>query len=1236
MESDFGKRFWALALVGVLCLVSTTLWAADITATIRGTVTDPSGAVVGKANILATNTATNLEYKTTSSSSGDYELVNLPIGSYKMTVQAAGFRTFAVTGISLNIDQVYVQPVKLQVGSATETVEVKASAVQVDTTNVQLGAVIGSQQMTDLPLIGRNWTQLQTLLPGVQAASDRFGSFSANGSQSQQNSFLINGNDSNDLPLNTPLYVPSVDAIGEFNYATSTLNPEYGRNSGGVLSATIKNGTNSFHGDAFEFYRDTFLNRPNYFQKPVVPIFHQNVYGGTVGGPIWKNKAFFFVSYQGIRARQPQTNNSQVLTAAERAGNFSAALAGPLAARAGDNNLNTCDNIAPFNNTTNPTPSTLCNTIPGTVGAVLAGFNANCAAGLTWEQCFGATGGRIPGSASTGFPANPGFNPISLLLTNTFVPLPNQAGRGFTFPAVTTVPRTHQVITREDFTLSSKDQLWGAFTYQHAPSSSDLAFTGATVPGFGSQQGSDVRQATANWTHTFSPTTINEFRLAFTRLNFQAVLPQKVVLPSSVGFTGINPQQPSTVGLPVISVNGGGIGNLACGGSSTGAGFCLGFSDNGPQPRIDETRQIADNFTKIIGKHSLKFGWNGSKFNVNNPFTFENGGHFDFSGDNTSFPFSTGDGFLDFLLGVPDDYSQSTNAVINAQAWESYAYAQDTWKARSDLTITLGVGWQVDTPLYQEQFKRKGIVCFIGGQQSTVFPNNGAPGGFANPAFLGPPLGLNYPGDKGCDTGGGVESIFWSNVGPRVGFAFSPDLGRVSGGKSGKFVVRGGFGIYYNRSEEEAALQDLGVPPFGVTSGGIGDIGGNPQFANPFTDIDTAGSIPNKFPAVFAAPGSLADFHFFAPIFLSSFNPKFQIPHSINYQLTVQRELPANTVVTVSYVGARGRQLQTTIDTNPITQAGHDACFLNPACAGNATARRFQQIFFPSHVKFGNGDIVPTSGTIASTGKSSYDSLQVSATKGYSHGLLFQASYTFSHSLDDASSFENAGFGGSVRGYNQFFPALNKGNSIFDARHRFVISPVYTIPDWRGIHALARLPKLLTKGWKISGIATLASGFPFDIRDSSGRSLFCTALNFYACADTPNFLGPGLVTVSPRDRTSFAAQSCFFSARNFAGTSLCGNSNRTFGREIIGTFGTLSRNKFHGPGINNIDVAVEKDVYFWPGNEKRYLELRLEAFNALNHTQFGQPNGSFTSKNFGRITTAAPGRLIQLGAKIYF
>ncbi len=1102
-----------------------------------------------------------------------------------------------------------------------------------DTTNIQLGNIINSKQILDLPLIGRNFTQLELLVPGVQASSDRFGTFSANGAQTQQSNFLVDGTDTNDLPLNTPVFIPSPDSIAQFNFATNSLNPEYGRNSGAIVSASTKSGTNSFHGSAFEFYRDTFLNVRNWFGRPgSTPVFHQNLFGGTLGGPIYKDKAFFFVSYQGIRARQPQNTQSvTVFTAAQRGGNFSSYLGSnggnnfgncwPVTVGNGAGGNGLCTSLAPAPSCTG-CQQTISNPVPSTISV---GALAGCA-GLTWRQCLGNGGIVNPATLAASINA----------ITNNllpFVPLFNTGTNGFSWDPVDRIPFTHQGIARVDFNASTKDQLWGVIKFQHAPDVADLPFTGATVPGFGSMAGRETKQFTVSWTHTFNPTMLNEVRVGFTRFNFDAVEPQVPVLPATVGFA-ITPQNPGSAGLPVVGVTG---------------FFTLGFSSNGPQPRLDQNRQAADNFTKIAGKHSLKFGVDIRRFNVDNPFFASNSGTYNFS---TNATYRTFNPLLDFYVGVPNTYTQNSGARIDAYSWESYVYGQDVWKARHDLTFTMGFGWQVDTQLHARQFGGEAVICFIPGQQSTVFPNNFGIGG-----TLGPPPGIDYPGDPGCNDAQGAKTQ-WKNVGPRFGFAYSPNLGRLSAGSSGKFVIRGGVGVYFNRTEEETSLQNLADPPFGLNSFGAGDLGLDSRFANPFCDLNSATCEANKFPASFAQPGQLIDFSVFEPLSLSAFSKDFKVPYSVNYNLTIQRELPANIVLTVSYVGSQGRHEQSTIEQNPISQAGHDDCLINANPNGplgfnpltgqfrrcqSASGRNNQPIFiwlspvpqhstFPVLTPFGF-NVVPSNHLISSTGKSKYNAVQVSATKGPSHGLIFQASYTFAHSLDDGSSFENSGFanapGGGSRGYNYIFPRLSYGNSAFDARHRFVFSPVYEFPA-----AKHGIPDVIGEGWKISGILTFASGFPYDISYAGGtsRSLWCSAVwQFYACPDAPNF-GTGLVLNNPRNLVG--NNTCWFTGGS-SGSSACGTGGG-FVAEPLGLFGNVSRYKFPGPGINNLDWALQKDIYFWPGHERRYLELRLEMYNALNHTQFNLPSGNFASANFGRITTAAAGRLIQLGAKFYF
>lgn len=378
--------------------------ADELYGRVRGIVTDSTGAALEGVNLKLHNVGTGATENALSDSSGSFNFINLKPGQYGLTATKDSFKTFDVSSIKVEPNDIYVQNVAMELGGISETIEVAANQAQVEQTSMQLTASIDAKTITDLPLIGRNWVNLQQTLPGVVTPDTRFGTnFSTNGSQAQQNSYLVNGADSNDLPLNSPQVVPNPDAIEEVKMVTNTINPEFGRNSGAIINAVTKSGTNSFHGDLFEFYRDTFLNTHSFFQK-TPQVFHQNLFGGTVGGPIWKNKVFFFYALQINRARQPDPNfggNPTVFTPAQLAGNFDPTLI-----------------------SANPIPF---------AGGV-QGPNGNCAQGTPWNACF--TGGVVPTS---------NFNPLSTQLVNNFVPLPDISGNQFSMNPVTTV-KTNQHI----------------------------------------------------------------------------------------------------------------------------------------------------------------------------------------------------------------------------------------------------------------------------------------------------------------------------------------------------------------------------------------------------------------------------------------------------------------------------------------------------------------------------------------------------------------------------------------------------------------------------------------------------------------------------------------------------------------------------------------------------------------------------------------------------------------------
>lgn len=1175
------KAVIALA-ISVTCLY---IYAADPTARIKGEVTDPSGAVVPHVNVVATNQATGVSFHVTSQSDGSYEFLQLPVGVYSISVTASGFKSFTASGIVLTLDKVYVQPVMLTLGTSSEQVLVTADAVQVNTTDMQLNNIVDSKQIVEYPLIGRSFLQLEQILPGVQASSDRFtNNFSVNGSQTQQSSYLIDGADTNDFPLNSIAIQPNVDALDQFNLVTGSQNAEYSRNSGAIVSTVVKSGTNHIHGDAFEFYRDSFLNDRNFFQPAA--IFHQNLFGGTIGAPILKNKLFIFGAYQGNRARQPESGgNTPVPSQDQRNGNFPAA------------------GLAP-----NYIPGTI--TIPGCVsevgGAIVTeGPNATD----TFQSCSTKLDGVFPTSA---------YNPISAALLEKYVPLPNSGTRYLFSPIVGVVQ--DQAIVRSDFNPNTKDQISFVGIYQHAPSTETLPnpTPGASLPGFGDQSTNEDRQLTASYSRQISSSTLNQFALHYLRFNFGADTPQQVVLPSSLGFS-ISPQNPGGAGAPYMGISG---------------GFSLGFTTNGPQPRIDQTYQVDDNFSKVIGRHSLKFGYDGRRFNVDNEFFGRNNGSYSFTKSGTygptgTNPFTSGNAYLDFFLGIPNTYSQGAGGRISAQSYENYLYAQDTWKATNDLTINAGLGYQIDTAIHNRQFNGQGVNCFVPNQQSKVFPT----------AFLS----LNFPGDPGCNDAQGATTPY-RDFGPRLGFAYSPDLGFLSGGGgSKKLSIRAGFGIYYNRTEEEGSLQNLSQEPYGISSNGVRDSSSQstvrPAFANPYQNLNTGDTITNPFPAKFPQPGATNVVFPTLPIGISQYAAGYRSPYAMNYNLTIERELPAQIVATAAYVASVARHNQMTTEGNPITPAGHDACVADPDCISNQFD---QEILFPSHTLYPqpiNEDIGSTlwasDGLISTGSNSNYNSLQLSMKKGQTHGLAGQISYTYSHSLDSASSFEGAGFG-IERGYNQYDKKLSYGNSDYDTRHRLVIAPIYTVP-YHGTGGLFSWQNMLLAGWEIADITTFATGHPFDISYLGGENyaLWCSADDFYyTCPDIPIQVAP-LKRFNPHDVTD---KGHFFDGSIAEpGDPIAGQSFVEENYYADGVFGNIARNKYFGPGLDRSDLQVSKNLKYSEDSNKT-IQLRIEMYNLFNHTNFSNPNGNTDNGPgvAGVISTAGNPRQIQLSGKIYF
>jgi Carboxypeptidase regulatory-like domain len=1208
------KVAFLLVFLSSLVFTSQFAFGDNLYASIRGTVVDPSGAVVPDAKLTATNLATGLTYNATSSKDGLFAFLQLPIGDYSVRVEKSGFKAVTEGHIHLDLDQIYNLRVSLELGTTSETITVEANPAQVETTSMQLGTTITGSQIVDLPLNGRNWTQLMQLQPGVQAGSDRFGTtgtlggYSTNGAETQQNSFLINGTDSNDTSLNTPLVIPSPDAIGEFDLVSSTINPEYGRNSGAIVNAAIKSGTNQFHGDVFEFYRDTFLDAIPWFAstnlqgQPVNPLFHQNQFGGTIGGPIVKDHAFFFFSYQGRRATTPQlgalssTYNAfffgqsgapSVFSQAQRGGDFSSS---PSFYGPGNPEPATSPCGANYTGPFGPNP------LPSAVGSA--------AAGTPW--CVAFPTGTIPTAD---------LNPLSVKLMNQYVPLPTPGAPSneYLFTPLE-LDKRDQYLGRIDEKLTNKDAIWFYGLYENDSSGQGLPFVGASLPGFNDNNPQTFDEFTLAWNHTISATTLNEARVAYLRTNYQAVIPAQTQSPSAYGFNGITANQdPAASQLPVMAVVG---------------LFGLGFSADGPQPRYQNTYQVVDNFSKVIGHHTMKFGFNMDRLEINNPFYSNLNGLYQFLGGG---PFSTNNPGADFLLGLPTSYEQGSGSIIRARGREYYSYGQDQWQMRPNLTLTLGLGWDIETPF--KNLYANGLVLdsFHPGQQSTVFPTA--------------PVGLVFPGDSGVNEYGGA-TVHYTDFAPRLGFAWSP-------GGSHNWSIRGGIGLYYNRSEEEATLQTLTNVPFSDTSAGGGINGASPGFANPYVSVNPGTvngvgpqSATNPFPfsppgrgasiSTACTPGSTAlCWPQFEPIGFNDvfYDPRLTVPRSTNFNLTVQRQIDKATVATLGYVGTIGRHLEGAYNMNPAGTATGD-----PAAAAvlGTTGADLDYSLGPSvcpaslstSIGFGNGACVPgtfqynanvygETGVFATNWNSNYNSLQASINRHFSQGLQFQAAYTWSRYFDYTSNLENSAF--DYPGFNALDFGRNYGPSANDDPQRLVLNYIYTLPFYRFTHRW----RSLTDDWNLSGIGTFQHGFPVAVFQTSFNDLqFSGNQSFFAAPAFVNDTGAPLdINHNPR---SSATQQWVNPA--------------AFSVPAAGTQGTANRNPFYGPGLNYWDMALEKGVRF---TETMKLELRFETFDSFNHANFANPNNSL-SPVFGQvasvqaISTLGVGRVVQLGAKIYF
>lgn len=1271
--------FVCCVVVAVLCLLPSAL-GQSTAGRIVGRVSDSTGAVVSGVTVTLTNQATSVSRSAKTNDTGDYNFVEVTPGNYRVEYVLQGFKKELRNNVVLEINQVLTLNATLQPGGSQETVDVSSEAPLVDTTSTQLGAVVGERAVTELPLNTRDTYQFLQLQPGVMSTvgssntiiygSDSPGAVSVNGGRGRSNNFSVNGGDANDLFVNLPTVQPSPDSIQEFRVLTNTFDAEYGRNSGSVVNVITKSGTNAFHGNAYEFFRNKVLNASGYFDA-VKPQFNQNQFGGTFGGPIKKNQTFFFMSYEGRRIRQGIPSPVvTVPTAQERPGPTNV-VNGQIVSNFSD--------LGPFGGTL--TDTSLLSSRTGCQAAITAIGGGQLSTG-DFNQIF--PNQQIPLAC---------MDPTAVDLLQ-LVPVP--AAGSNTIETVPTQPvRGDQATLRVDHRINSSQNLTAYYYFDDdhiVQPFANFQLAGADVPGFGSIIRDRYQQynITHNW--TLNNTLVNEFRFTYNRegqRTFQH--PQNTQLiqdscppapswltsvtgpvpcfygdtPGNTGpnATGIHPfLGPQHEGLPFISVSG---------------GFSLGNNAEGELPQVGNSFQWSDNLTKVSGNHTMKFGTDIRRqrfdqtlyYNVNGSFSFVGGSANDVGASNL---------YPNFLLGMPDSYGQGSAQTGNFRNTGIYLFAQDSWKIKPSLTLNYGLRWELNTPLADIS---RHVETFRPGQSSTQFPCLNTVNTDCNSQD---PIGLVVPGDKGIPTG--MTQTYFNAFAPRIGIAWSPD--------NGKTTFRTGWGLFYNPIEQLVLEQFGAEPPFGGSEFPAGT-----QFNRPFLGQDGITTYLNPFNGIITpTPGTPQDWGVYQPMLLfGEFQPHMRAQYSAQYNFTIQRQLTNDMKLEIGYVGSQGHRLLATHDLNygnsqtcltlqalenaypgngttaedPGLTCGpfySDSSFTIPTKAYNSNGT-LVNVVIPQgglYLPYGpNGPQTIPGGTLVSSvapngitlvglrrysapqcapltgvgcpttgvpvfssifaedtiANSAYNSLQVSVEKRFSHGLQFNAAYTFSKSIDEASSFEGV--------LNPLPGANNRSLSLFDARHRFVISYDWALP----LRPYDGLKGKLLNNWSLSGITTFQTGFPIQLTSSSDNELMYSA--FFQYPGQPDQIAP-FHTQRPQGNDNYFFNPNSFTENATSPTTPC-TQQAFFGcydPNLLGRIGDSPRTICCGPGISETDFAVLKNI---PISESKYMEFRAELFNLFNHTQFYNPDGySSDGAQFGQVTQAKDPRLVQFALKLFF
>ena len=1179
------SRFVSFAGVVVVVFLGTLAAWAAITGSISGVVTDPSGAVVPGVTIVATAVSTNVQTTAVTDAKGFYNLPTLNVDTYNLSTSQPGFRDYQQTGIKIDANSALRVDITMQLGTVTNTVNVKSDALQVETQSTQNGVVIDGTKITSVPLNGRSYIDLLKLQPGVSPYSHSTdsdtsgigatqvsgdldnGQQSVNGGRSGSNAFMVNGANAEEGVHNGAAMIPNLDSIAQFRIITNNFDAEYGNYSGGQVNVVTKSGTNQYHGTVFDFLRNTDLDARNY-ASPTRGVYIQNQFGGTAGGPIRKNKMFWFGDYQGTRQILGQTQSYAVPSNDDRTGNlidqigtpaqpgFSGAVAG----------------------------AGWANTLSQTLGYPVAQGEPYYSFGCTDTATCVFPNAVIPQSA---------WSPVAV---NSLKFLPSANGVLNNAPNYATSAFNENLTDDKGSGRIDIPTRFGAvFGYYFMDKFHTInPYSQVTVPGFAASNKGQTQMINLGLTTTFNSSTVNDLRLAYLRDVNQTGQPTAGqglgVTLASQGFVtpwgpagGISPTTPAYEGVANFMFN----------------NFSLGVPPDALR-QYNNTFQIIDNVTKIFGTHTLQFGTNLHYNQINERNYDCYNGCFGFDGSETGYDFA------DFLIGAPVSFVQASQQLLDSRSKYYGLYAQDSWRATRNLTINYGLRWEVATPWYDTQNKLETVVS---GEQSLSFPTA--------------PLGLVVPGDPGIPRTLGPTK--YTNFAPRIGFAYAPDvrggfLGKVLG-DAGKTSIRAGYGIFYSSIEDATGFVEVGDAPYGIYYSVA-----TTQLATPFVDRPSGNPAGQKFPFVFPPtnvspknPDTTFNWTQATPIGGSDYYyPKNKVPYVQEWELSLQRQLGTATVLSVNYVGTVGRQLLTFVESNPGNQA---LCLQlnNPANVAPGSAqcgpKLEDQIYTTADgqtvngtrpafgINFNSNPYMKTAAT------SSYNSLQVTLEHTEKYGN-FLIGYTFSKSLDNGSD--------SFDATNPYDPASTRALSTFNVPHDLVASYTVQLPFDQFI-GKGDIAKRFTAGWELSGVSTFAKGEPVSIVENDDMSLIGA---FNANVDKPNYAANGTPLYGNRN------------PRNKAGLPYFNSGY--YVSENLGQVGNAMRRSFSGPGIDNYDMALLKSTTI---TESTKLQFRAEAFNVFNHAQFMNPSGNFNNNvqgGFGYVTQARDPRIMQVALKFLF